>query len=154
MNENFNQLREPKTPGLAGASGAMVYIYPDDVVCDGSLTKAEKRAVLASWMSDSRAVENAPSLRRLDSGCVVEVDAIRRALFSLDAAGPVGTDERRVLARSHPEPLVLARWLSNVVSRNRGNDDDDDPPPAPAGCGIPFRPRQPAGSGALELIAA
>jgi hypothetical protein len=132
MNENFNQLREPKTPGLAGASGAMVYIHPDDVLCDGSLTKAEKRAVLASWMSDSRAVENAPSLRRLDSGCVVEVDAIRRALFSLDAAGPAGTDD----------------------SRNRGNDDDDDPPPAPAGCGIPFRPRQPAGSGALELIAA
>jgi hypothetical protein len=47
---------------------------------DPKLTTAEKKAVLASWISDARAVENAPSLRRLDSGAVVEVDAILHAL--------------------------------------------------------------------------
>ena len=55
---------------------------------DPKLTTAEKRAVLASWISDARAVENAPSLRRLDSGAVVEVDAILQALVLLDEQAP------------------------------------------------------------------
>jgi hypothetical protein len=54
---------------------------------DPKLTTAEKRAVLASWISDVRAVEDAPSLRWLDSGAVVEVDAILQALVSLDEQG-------------------------------------------------------------------
>lgn len=156
MTENFalNQPHELKVAGLASASGAVVYTHPDDVVSDELLTNAEKRSVLASWISDARAVENAPTLRRLDGGFVVELDAIRRALVSLDAAGSGRTDEWQFIPRSRREDRILARWLSNVIARNRGNDDDDDPPPAPAGCGVPFRPTRPLGSGALQLIAA
>ena len=79
----ISQLRSP-----AQAYGAAIYTHPDDVTSDPKLTMAEKRAVLASWISDARAVENVPSLRRLDSGAVVEVDAILRALVLLDELAP------------------------------------------------------------------
>jgi len=52
------------------------YTHPSDVTNDTKLTTEKKRAILASWISDARAVENAPSLRQLDSGAFVEVDAI------------------------------------------------------------------------------
>ena len=60
----------------AAPYGAAIYTHPSDVTSNPKLTTAEKRAILASWISDARAVENAPSFRRLDSGAVVEVDAI------------------------------------------------------------------------------
>ena len=72
------------TLSSAAPCGAAIYTHPSDVASDPKLTTAEKKAVLASWISDARAVENAPSLRRLDSGAVVEVDAILRALVLLD----------------------------------------------------------------------
>ena len=84
MNQSFNpfQSSQPRCP-RTGCEAA-IYTHPDDVTSDPKLTTAEKRAVLASWISDARAVENAPSLRRLDSGAVVDVDAILQALGSLD----------------------------------------------------------------------
>jgi hypothetical protein len=57
---------------------------PDDVVQATSLSWAEKKALLASWISDARAVENFPTKRRLDSGAYVELDAIRRAMADVD----------------------------------------------------------------------
>jgi hypothetical protein len=67
---------------------------PHDVASDPKLTTAEKREVLASWISDARAVENAPALRRLDSGAVIEVDAILRVLVSLDELAPSQRDRK------------------------------------------------------------
>ena len=64
----------------------------------------EKKAVLASWISDARAVESAPSLRRLDSGAVVEVDAILRALVLLDeSTGRLRTEAAIGLAQDDIE---------------------------------------------------
>ena len=83
--------------------------HPDDIVSDPTLTTAEKKAILASWSSDARAIENAPALRRLDSGAVVEVDAILRALASLDE--PATAKERS----PRSPPLFLRR--QSVVSR-------------------------------------
>ena len=101
---------------------------------------AEKRAVLASWVSDARAIENAPSLRRLDSGAVVEVDEILQALSSLDALTGDRRRDCKPLQPSARRPDVVSSWLRRLGPPG-SDDDDDDPPPAPAGVGIPFRPK-------------
>ena len=141
MSQTLNsfQLGEPEPPALTQSPVAAIYTHPDQVVSDPELTTADKRAVLASWISDARAVENVPTLRWLDSGAVVEVDAIRRALASLDGlASRQGAAEWPPLSRRRPS--VFSRWLSRARPPNSANDNDDDPPPAPAGVGIPFRP--------------
>jgi hypothetical protein len=139
------------TRSSAAPYGAAIYTHPSDVTSNPKLTTAEKRAVLASWISDAHAVENAPSLRRLDSG-VVEVDAILRSLVLLDelALGRRGDNKR--LPPSGGRRGVLSRWLRGVGPPPGANDNDDDPPPAPAGLGIPFRPKplSPARGACLE----
>jgi hypothetical protein len=121
--------------------GAAIYTQPSDVTGDPKLTTAEKKAVLASWISDARAVENAPSLRRLDSGAVVEVDAILHALVLLDEQTP---DCREKTASRCPvrneKRSVISRWMKRVNPSRNPDDNDDDPPPAPAGFGMPFHP--------------
>jgi hypothetical protein len=132
--------------------GAAIYTHPSDVTTDPKLTTAEKRVVLASWISDARAVENAPSLRRLDSGAVVEVDAILRALVLLDELAPDRREDSKRLHPSGRRRSLLSRWVKRVSSSKSSNDNDDDPPPAPAGLGIPFRPKplSPARGACLE----
>ena len=124
-----------------------VYNAPNDVLSDPHLTKADKRVVLASWISDARAVENAPTLRQLSSGAVVDVDAIRQALASLDQARQLSPAEREDSTNTHGSLSPSLRWLSRTFSRSRSTDDDDDPPPAPAGLGVPFRPKFIAANG-------
>ncbi len=58
--------------------------HPSDVLDDPDLTLNEKRAILASWASDSCAVEAAPALRRPPSGTPVPFDDIMQALQQLD----------------------------------------------------------------------
>ena len=111
----------PFQPSTSARTETAVYTGPDDVLGDPNLTTADKRAILASWVSDARAVENAPTLRRLDSGAVVEVEAVLEALCGLGQSGGV----------------VLQ--LPTRVARRR-DLDDDDPPPTPARSGIPPRP--------------
>ena len=133
MNQSFKLLQSKSTwDRLEQACEAAIYMHPSDLMNDPKLTlRREKRAVLASWISDARAVENAPALRQLDSGAVVEVDAIRQALVFLDkwAAERIAR-----LPSSGRRRSVLSKWLRD------SNDNDDDPPPAPAGFGIPFGP--------------
>ena len=93
----------PSTRSSAAPYGAAIYTHPSDVTSDPKLTTAEKKAVLASWISDARAVENAPSLRRLDSGAVVEVDAILRALVLLDEQVARPQRKRQAAAPSGPK---------------------------------------------------
>ena len=57
---------------------------PLEVVSDPVMSNAAKRALLASWASDLRAVENRPSLRRLDDGTDLQIDEILDALKALD----------------------------------------------------------------------
>src|SRR4030088_2898672 len=40
-----------------------VFDHPRDVLADAALSRAEKRAILASWASDAAAVTSCPSLR-------------------------------------------------------------------------------------------
>lgn len=117
MNENLIPFQAAARSCLDPA----IYTAPDDVVGDPSLTTADKRAILASWVSDARAVENAPTMRHLDSGSVVEVETILEALRALDrtVGGVVRLPTRPVRA---------------------DDPDDDGPPPTPARAGTPPRP--------------
>jgi hypothetical protein len=109
---------------------------PDEVLRRPDLTVAQKRAILASWVSDARAVENAPSLRRLDNGAVVTIEDVLKALRSLDAHNsPSRSLEFRPLVSFGRRKRARApRWLRRSV---RIPPDDDDPPPSPAAAGIP-----------------
>ena len=40
-----------------------VFDHPRDVLADATLSRAEKRAILASWASDAAAVTSCPALR-------------------------------------------------------------------------------------------
>ena len=65
----------------------VVFAHPDEVLRDGELSIEDKRALLASWVSDAFSMENSPSLRQLQSGAVVRVDDVMEALKSLDEPG-------------------------------------------------------------------
>jgi hypothetical protein len=141
MNQSFKlfQSKQPQSP--APGYGEAIYTHPSDVANDPNLTNEEKKAILASWISDARAVENArPSLRQLDSGAVVEVDAIRRALVLLDDLAPGVRGDCERLPPSGRRRGLVSRLLRRVGPAS-ANDNDDDPPPAPAGFGVPFRPK-------------
>jgi hypothetical protein len=157
MSQSFSpfQSSQPGSPAPARAGGTAIYTHPDDVTSDPKLTRAEKRTVLASWISDARAVENAPSLRRLDSGAVVDVDAILQALGLLDELAHDHREDRKRLPPSGRRRSVVSRWLRRAGPAG-SNDNDDDPPPAPAGFGIPFRPKplSPAHDARPERVAA
>jgi len=107
MSEQTRSFQESGWPPIGGAA---VFSHPDDVVSDPRLSRGEKKAILASWVSDARAVENAPQFRQLDNGAVVELDAILRALVSLDEAGPRSAP-RRFLTRRRG---AISSWLSRA----------------------------------------
>src|SRR3954454_23675083 len=62
-----------------------VFDHPRDVLADTTLSRAEKRAILASWASDAAAVTSCPSLRAIPGARrTVSIDDILEALSSLD----------------------------------------------------------------------
>jgi len=147
MSESFQPSR-PGSPAPAQSPAAAIYTHPDDVARNRTLTTPQKRALLASWISDARAVENAPALRRLDSGAVVEVDAILRALALLDELARDRTEDRKRPPLSPRRRRAISRWLRRAGPLRVSNDNDDDPPPAPAGLAVPFHPAFVAAHGA------
>lgn len=114
---------EPNTDAVTNSGGlelaallhpGSAYSRPDDVVRDPDLTTYEKRAILASWASDARAVESAPALRIGPQGQPpVTVDEVMEALRALDRQGGVGVTidapYRRVLSK---------RWRGNGLGVN------------------------------------
>lgn len=122
---------------------ALPHVDPLDVTHDPCLTKAEKRALLASWASDARAIANAPGLRRLDTGAVVHIDRIFEALRAIDEGEAVATPwPSSPLTRSAPLTRGRAkrrRWRSWKGGFRRRGGDDDGMPPVP----VAARPRRP-----------
>jgi hypothetical protein len=98
---------------------------------DPEMTKAEKRAIFASWISDARAVPDAPAWRQIDGGKILLLDQILEALKLLDDAespelafkpkqpSPSSLNRRRRSSRRHQK---FTRWFWR---------NDDDPPPTP-----------------------
>lgn len=121
-----------------------VFRHPREVLAHPHLSRADKRAILASWASDACALENAPGLRCLAGSRAepVSVDTVLAALAGLDP---------EAVTPPRPEPRRRPRRLANLYryARPRRKDDDDDPPPCPA-LAMP-RPRTPPGAAALAL---
>ena len=110
-----------------------IHLHPEDVLNDVALEASEKRAILATWMSDRHAMPDQPALRQLENGAVISLDAIRAALQALDGAH---LDEGR------PAPLLLRlarqrRIPLPSLASFRATDPDDDPPPGGASLRAP-----------------
>jgi hypothetical protein len=68
---------------------AVGFQHPRDVLKDPGLDLDEKRAVLASWLSDASAVQDQPQLRwLLGTPEPVHAGDIREALLRLDSQAP------------------------------------------------------------------
>ena len=147
MNDNLIPFR----PSMPARPDTAIYTGPDDVVGDPNLTIADKRAILASWASDARAVEDARTLRRLDIGAVVEVDAVLEALRGLDGYSTAGAHARRASTNSRGGAVVVRLPLRDRGSRSF---DDDDPPPTPTMSAILPRPIRVSALGVEPKLAA
>ncbi|KQQ86189.1 hypothetical protein [Aureimonas sp. Leaf324] len=111
--------------------GVCTFNHPDNVLSDETLSTARKRAILASWASNRRAVPNRPSQRQLDSGAVVEIDEILAAICALDGVADGG--------RSGTGVRIGHGFRRGHFAANPGGRDDD-PPPRGAAAARPFRP--------------
>ena len=60
-------LFERAAPSPDWLAGPASFHHPSEVLANPDLTVAERRAILASWASDARAVEDAPQLRQLEA---------------------------------------------------------------------------------------
>jgi hypothetical protein len=68
---------------------AVGFQHPRDVLKDQDLELSEKRAILASWLSDASAVQDQPQLRwLLGTPEPVRAGDIREALLRLDSQMP------------------------------------------------------------------
>ena len=99
-----------------------VFRHPRAVLAYPGLSTAEKRAVLASWASDARAVESCPVLRCLP-GCRAEpvpLDAVLAALLELDGlvarGSPAEAPDHSRPQQGRRFPLVLTRRKPAVVA--------------------------------------
>lgn len=123
---------------------------PEDVVNDPTLTLEQKRSTLAFWLSDLHAIPDAPRWRQLETGALVDVDDIYKALRALDEA------EDEIAGAAAPrDKATFGSWIKSIIPGSRA-DDDDDPPPCPA---VGMRPAVPepgwdAGSALAEALIA
>lgn len=78
--------------------------HPEDVLADRSLSREQKRFILASWASDFYSVEGWPALRQLPNGSRVAVDIILDCLRSIDGDDD---DPPPLPAASMPRPKPL-----------------------------------------------
>jgi hypothetical protein len=99
---------------------AQAFEHPSHVVNDPDLTLNEKRAILASWASDARALEARPHLRCAPGGKPVPFDDVMEALRTLDkeANAKDSAHYRRLLRRGR---LEQQRPRSGPVERRSIN---------------------------------
>jgi hypothetical protein len=85
------QLNNPRAHRRAAAARDR-YQSIDDVLQDASLTRPQKRAILASWASDLWAIESCPWLRDVPGvRTPLRVSDLFAALRALDDDGPSST---------------------------------------------------------------
>jgi hypothetical protein len=140
-----------KPAGWPGPNAApkRSHLDPRDVLRDETITPEAKRALLADWASDARAVEHLPGFRQLDNGALVRLDDIACALKELDSKGSGLDHAGDMLIRSRRRRVRMADILRLRRRDRRDDDDDDDPPPSPA-----FVLPRPGGGGGLAPVAA
>jgi hypothetical protein len=137
MHHRTQQIRQASQFTAAPGSAASLPPWLVGRLGDPSLDVGARRALLASLLSDARAVPDHPTLRRLDDGTAVAVRDLMLALQRLDAAPapPSGGYGRGSLRRGQGG---RRRTAGRLAWRGR-RDDGDDPPPVPAACGLPVR---------------
>ena len=138
---------EERNVGHDGMSPALG--HPGEVLEHPTMSVGEKRALLASWASDARAIPGLPMLRQLDDGSIVKLDAILRALKVLDDHQPKPVETRPALTWRTFYNRRARIGLSSGWLRRRSSDDDDDPPPCPAYGAI--YPRRGSGGALADL---
>src|ERR1700743_1625533 len=89
---------------------------PEFVLTNQALGKEEKREILASWLSDARAVPDAPAWRELDDGSFVRFDEVLAALKQLDgsSAAHVGRQSGSGSPGRTRYWRPIGRWLGNA----------------------------------------
>jgi hypothetical protein len=101
---------------------AHAFEHPMRVVNDPDLTLSEKRAILASWASDTCAVEAVPALRLVPGASrTVDFDDIIDALRALD---------RTAASTNKPKPhyrKVLEQRKPGIFGRKHPRTDDRGP---------------------------
>lgn len=102
---------------------ASVLVHPEQVLHHPTMTDDEKRALLSSWASDRRAIEDAPTLRRLDSGAIVPVADVLAALAAIPAKEGQAVANKGWAAASRRQRPALVPWR-----RVRTAGPDHDPP--------------------------
>jgi len=112
------------------------FLSPEEIVRDYNLSLDEKRRLLASWASDARSIKDHPTYRLIDSGQVVPLAEILKAIAALDQ------EERNSLVRGCRSDEQQEKREKPKDSKD-DDDPDDDPPPVPAGIFIPPFPKPP-----------
>jgi hypothetical protein len=103
-------------PFAAFVAPGDVFRHPREVLIHAGLSRTEKRAILASWASDARAVESCPSLRCLP-GCRAEPVPVDEILAALQALDGEQAKRREAETPEFRSPLVLGcRWRDEVAS--------------------------------------
>src|ERR1700709_1190222 len=124
LNTDFGNRRYVPTSQREFLPPNSILAHPSEVVNNPRLTQDEKRALLASWLSDARAVPNAPAWRQLDSGAFVRFDEVSEARRSPD--GPAKDDSERAPRSSRscalPRRRRSSRWIGGFI-RHRRRDD-------------------------------
>jgi len=95
---------------------ALSYSHPSEVLSDPELGLNEKRAVLASWASDTCAVEAVPELRQDGNGPPVSFDDIMDALKTLDGEAHARTDSGKLVKRVRRLRHVFGRGENGAGS--------------------------------------
>jgi hypothetical protein len=150
---NAQNTKDCRTSEEGQEQAAPLLARPEEILGNPTLSKEEKRAVLASWLSDARALPDAPRWRQLDNGALVDVDDLYTALRVLDDFD-VGIERGASVSASSTSwrPRRKSRWIGNFIRRKRDDDDDDDPPPVPALSRLPPGGRPPIGQEAPLLM--
>src|ERR1700738_4267635 len=111
FDENVYDLNSILHPGS-------VFDHPRDVLADTALSRAEKKAILASWASDAAAVTSWPSLRPVPgAGRAVSSDEILEALSSLDHSprNPPGGKPARLKSTARTQ-IAACLGASHVIN--------------------------------------
>lgn len=96
LNDNVFDINALLHPGT-------VFQHPKDVLSDPTLSVSEKRAILASWASDTSAIASCPSLRApAGLKAPVSIDEVLEALCELDGGPrhPPGGKPKRLRSTS------------------------------------------------------
>jgi len=111
------------------------FSHPDEIVRDNSLSLDEKRELLADWASDIRSIKDHPTYRLIDSGQVLSLAEILKAIADLEQQESTPSER---LCRSDDQNENRKKPKSSD-----DDDPDDDPPPVPAGVFVPLPPNPP-----------